>query len=291
MSYTITKYNGLSSITIADGDGNADTPLTFLGKGYVPYGEIVDTNLLKLLENTATTVPWSNPVTGQLWFDITERSLKICTNGTNKTYARVRLKSDPTILVPPPQANGTFDISDKVIEGQTLFIDVQYIPYLVSNPTTPITFLWKFNNVGVNSASTYIVPKGIAGIVGGTIQATLSYTNNLGNVITLSSKVKTIAAGPTITVAINPTTLASGAAATVSSTVVDPQNPVGGTTTVQSYTWYLNGIAVKGSVGGISDNTYTIPANSSGKKLKVAANYSNNLIPLAAAWSNEITIT
>lgn len=76
MTYILNKTSGAVLATIADGTINQTTSLTFVGKNYAGYGEIVNENLLHLLENFANST--SPPaITGQLWYDTALKKLKV----------------------------------------------------------------------------------------------------------------------------------------------------------------------------------------------------------------------
>jgi hypothetical protein len=78
MAYILYKSNGKPLATIADGSINSSvSSLTFVGKNYAGYGEILNQNLVKLLENFANVSPPSNPSLGQLWYDTTNKLLTV----------------------------------------------------------------------------------------------------------------------------------------------------------------------------------------------------------------------
>ena len=78
MSYTITKTDGTTITQIVDGSlDQTSTDLTLIGKNLAGYGIFINENLIKLLENFASTSQPSYPLTGQLWFDTTENRLKV----------------------------------------------------------------------------------------------------------------------------------------------------------------------------------------------------------------------
>jgi hypothetical protein len=82
MPYILKKSNGLTLATVADGSiDTTTTPLTFVGKNYSGYGQILDQNVVYLLENFANSSPPIKPMTGQLWFDSANKLLKVY-NGT-----------------------------------------------------------------------------------------------------------------------------------------------------------------------------------------------------------------
>lgn len=73
MAYTI-KYTETGNpqkpdITVEDQTLNQQLPVTFVGKNYVGYAQIIAENFLHLLENFAKTAAPTNPVEGQLWYD------------------------------------------------------------------------------------------------------------------------------------------------------------------------------------------------------------------------------
>ena len=72
MAYTVNKTNSSAtpnSYTVQDSILNSQTDISFIGKGYAGYGEIVAENFLHLLENFSNTTAPSKPIKGQLWFD------------------------------------------------------------------------------------------------------------------------------------------------------------------------------------------------------------------------------
>ena len=84
MAYTVNKTNSAASpnqYTVQDGVVNAQTDLSFIGKGYAGYGESIAENFLHLLENFSNTSAPTKPIEGQLWYDTTTAKLKVY-NGT-----------------------------------------------------------------------------------------------------------------------------------------------------------------------------------------------------------------
>jgi hypothetical protein len=81
MAYTINLTNGTIFTVIADGTVNTSSSLTLVGKNYAGYGQFLDENFIKLLENGANSTAPGAPLTGQLWFDTTAKLLKVY-NGT-----------------------------------------------------------------------------------------------------------------------------------------------------------------------------------------------------------------
>ncbi len=77
MAYTINKTDGTVVTTITDGTADNTTSLQLFGKSYSGFGEGLNENLVKLLENAASTSAPSTPLKGELWFDTTTNQLKV----------------------------------------------------------------------------------------------------------------------------------------------------------------------------------------------------------------------
>lgn len=81
MAYNITLTDGSLFATIADGTVNTSSSMTLIGKNYAGYGDFLDENFIRLLENGSNTTAPSTPLVGQLWWDNTNGLLKVY-NGT-----------------------------------------------------------------------------------------------------------------------------------------------------------------------------------------------------------------
>ena len=55
MSYEINKTDGTALVTLTDGTIDTSTSLTLFGKSYSGFGELLNENLIKLLENSSST--------------------------------------------------------------------------------------------------------------------------------------------------------------------------------------------------------------------------------------------
>ena len=77
MAYTINKTDGSVVATITDGTIDTSTSLTLFGKSYSGFGEPLNENLIKLLENSASTAAPTAPVKGELWFDASTNQIKV----------------------------------------------------------------------------------------------------------------------------------------------------------------------------------------------------------------------
>ena len=77
MAYTINKTDGTAITTITDGTVDNTTSVQLFGKSFSGFGEGLNENLVKLLENSASTSAPSAPLKGELWFDTSTAQLKV----------------------------------------------------------------------------------------------------------------------------------------------------------------------------------------------------------------------
>jgi hypothetical protein len=95
MPYILNKTNGTVLTTLGDGTINQSTSLTFVGKNYAGYGEFVNENLLKLLENFSNNTQPAKPLTGQTWYDSVNKKLKIFNGSIFQTFPFTETSSTP----------------------------------------------------------------------------------------------------------------------------------------------------------------------------------------------------
>jgi len=80
MAYKINNTFGTLLVTLADGTIDvATTDLALIGKGYAGFGEKLNENLVKLLENFNNTSAPANKVQGQMWYDKTNNQINVYT--------------------------------------------------------------------------------------------------------------------------------------------------------------------------------------------------------------------
>ena len=78
MAYSINNTAGTLLVTLADGTiDTATTDIALFGKGYAGFGERLNENLVKMLENFANTSAPANKQRGQLWYDTLENQIKV----------------------------------------------------------------------------------------------------------------------------------------------------------------------------------------------------------------------
>lgn len=118
MAYQINKTDGTIVSTVADGQVDTlSTDLTLIGKNYSGFGEALNENFIKVLENFANATRPTHPIRGQIWFDTSESRLKVY-NGTE--FIPV---SSATISATQPSTLGVGDLWFNNIDKQLFFYD------------------------------------------------------------------------------------------------------------------------------------------------------------------------
>lgn len=118
MAYTINKTDGSILATVADGQVDQfSTDLTLIGKNYSGFGEALNENFIKILENFSDVSEPPNPIRGQIWFDVSELKLKVY-NGLG--FVPV---SSATISTTQPLTLGVGDLWFDDLNKQLFFYD------------------------------------------------------------------------------------------------------------------------------------------------------------------------
>jgi hypothetical protein len=118
MAYQINKTDGTIVATVADGQiDTLSTDITLIGKNYSGFGEAFNENLVKILENFASTTEPLRPLKGQVWFDNAENKLKVY-NGT--VFIPV---SSATISSTQPETLSIGDLWFDDVGSQLYFFD------------------------------------------------------------------------------------------------------------------------------------------------------------------------
>jgi hypothetical protein len=78
MTYKINKTDGSLLVEVIDNEINTSAAdIALIGKNVSGFGEYINENFIKLLENFAATSEPNNPIAGQIWFDTSENRLKV----------------------------------------------------------------------------------------------------------------------------------------------------------------------------------------------------------------------
>ena len=78
MAYTLNLTNGSVLVVLADGTTDtSSTNLTLIGKNSSGYGEALNENVIKILENFSNSTAPTIPLQGQLWWDSTNKKLSV----------------------------------------------------------------------------------------------------------------------------------------------------------------------------------------------------------------------
>ena len=102
MAYTINKTDGSILTTVPDGQTDSlSTDITLIGKNFSGFGEILNENLVKMLENFASTTRPVRPLKGEIWFDSSENRLKVYNGVDFATVGSATISAlQPTTLNP-----------------------------------------------------------------------------------------------------------------------------------------------------------------------------------------------
>ena len=118
MAYQINKTDGTIISTVADGQVDTlSTDITLIGKNYSGFGEALNENFIKLLENFSSTLAPTYPLRGQVWFDTAENKLKVY-NGSD--FIPV---SSATISSTQPETLSIGDLWWNDVAAQLYFFD------------------------------------------------------------------------------------------------------------------------------------------------------------------------
>jgi hypothetical protein len=111
MPYTLNKTNGLVLAVVQDGKiEDTTTDLTFVGKNYTGYGEAFNENFVKLLESFANPNQPKKPLSGQLWFDSSNKVIKVYNGSMFKRLGQ--LESGPNEPSNPNKGDLWYRTSD-----------------------------------------------------------------------------------------------------------------------------------------------------------------------------------
>jgi len=101
MAYKLNKTDG--SLLVELVDGRLDTTsadINLIGKNYQGFGESINENFIKMLENFSNTTAPGSPIRGQLWYDTSTGRLKVYDGVTfRSTDSTIYSATQPTELI------------------------------------------------------------------------------------------------------------------------------------------------------------------------------------------------
>lgn len=123
MAYVVNKTNGSILTTVSDGTIDTTSDLTLIGKNYSGYGEFLNENFVKLLENFSNNTQPATPIAGQLWWDSSADLLKVYTGTQFKVISSTT--SGPAEPTGPVVGDLWFDTVNgqlKVYDGSSFIV-------------------------------------------------------------------------------------------------------------------------------------------------------------------------
>ena len=124
MAYKLNKTDGTLLTELVDGQiDTTSSDLTLIGRNYVGFGEALNENLIKLLENFASSGAPSTPIKGQVWYDTSEARLKVYDGTAFKSNGPIVQNTQPQMVAGDIWINNStnklyfFDGTDLVLVG------------------------------------------------------------------------------------------------------------------------------------------------------------------------------
>lgn len=94
MAYIVNKTDTNILATVPDGQvDQLSSSLTLIGKNYSGFGEFLNENFVKLLENFSNNTAPLRAIRGQLWYDTAEQRIKVYTGNEFKSVGSAALTS------------------------------------------------------------------------------------------------------------------------------------------------------------------------------------------------------
>lgn len=109
MAYIINHTDGSKYLELGEGVLDQRLGISLIGQNFHNYGELIATNFLQLLENQSNTVPPTNPVEGQLWWNSALKQLNYFNGHQWKTTVNTTIHESPPIR--PVDGDQWWDVS------------------------------------------------------------------------------------------------------------------------------------------------------------------------------------
>ncbi len=114
MAYTVYTSSGTVLVNVANGEvDDVATSLDLIGKNINNYGEIINNNFVRLLNNFSNSTGPRSPQQGQLWYDSANNTLKVYNGSSWKSILSAYVSSTPPVIQQTVSGELWFDNSQK----------------------------------------------------------------------------------------------------------------------------------------------------------------------------------
>ena len=141
MTYTINTFDGNFLTNVNPGTVDSNTSLSLLGKNYSGYGQIIASNFVYLLENFAKTSAPASPLKGQLWYDKTENTLKVCSiTGDTNSFERLQVYVGTTAPASARDGDLFYDTDDNQLKiyREITTGNYSFVPIMIGNDSSDL---------------------------------------------------------------------------------------------------------------------------------------------------------
>jgi len=191
MPYILNKTNGAKITIVDDAQIDTSTDLFFVGRNYSGYGELVNENLLRLLENFSNTTPTPKPITGQTWYNSSAdiKKLNVFDGKEYKSIANLHVSSEaPTYPTTGDLWWDEANVKLKIWDGNT---------YKSIGPSGSVRADWRTVEEIVETSTQPV----IEGFFGSNVKITVSdvsFTPDVSSLLSGSDKFSSVKKGITL---------------------------------------------------------------------------------------------
>jgi hypothetical protein len=276
MPYTINKTDGTTVTTITDGTLDNTTSLTLFGKSYSGWGELLQENLIKLLENSASTSAPTAPLAGEIWYDKSTNQIKVYDGTSFKPTGGS--KAQATAPSSPSAGDLWLDTDDNQVYVYTGTAWQLVGPVYSTGQTLSG---WKIETINNNSG----ISKVIASMYVGNIRVAILSKEAITPQTTISG-FATIAAGLTL----NSTLGASFSGNSTQASAIDVSSTTNTSATVIAGGNFLRSDAADTTTGALTIDSDTGIIIGDGQELTITAS-SGNITIAQTALDKDLSVT
>ena len=169
MAYIVNRSDGSVLATVPDGSVNTtSSSITLIGKNYAGYGEALNENFVRMLENFSAASQPTSPQTGQLWWDNQTKVLNVYDAGNWKraggatssataptgstvigdfwwdtTNAQLNIYDGTQFILVGPQGGGTAGESGSIVTTITDSLNVEHVVVRIAVNDTTVAYYSK----------------------------------------------------------------------------------------------------------------------------------------------------